>query len=111
MVGETAELSDREECNLIFEPGFSTAKVVTDVSGRGVGMDVVKKNIERLRGTVEIKSEKGAGSVFRMSLPLTLAIIDGMLIRVGRETYVITTRSITRSLKPAGEDVCTVFRQ
>ena len=111
LIGENADLSDREVFNLVCEPGFSTAAVVTDVSGRGVGMDVVKKNIERLRGTVEIKSQKGIGSVFRMSLPLTLAIIDGMLIRVGRETYVIPTQSITRSLKPAGEDVCTVFRQ
>ncbi|MCU0601225.1 MAG: chemotaxis protein CheA [Desulfobacterales bacterium] len=109
LVGENAELSDREVFNLVFEPGFSTAKVVTDVSGRGVGMDVVKKNIERLRGTVEIRSEKGAGSVFKMSLPLTLAIIDGMVIRVGCETYVIPTISIIRSVKPAEEDVSTVF--
>jgi two-component system chemotaxis sensor kinase CheA len=109
LVGENTELSDREVFNLVFEPGFSTAKVVTDVSGRGVGMDVVKKNIERLRGTVEIRSEKGAGSVFKMSLPLTLAIIDGMVIRVGCETYVIPTISIIRSVKPAEADVCTVF--
>jgi two-component system chemotaxis sensor kinase CheA len=104
-------LSDREVFNMIFEPGFSTAKVVTDVSGRGVGMDVVKKNIELLRGQVEIKSELGRGSVFKMSLPLTLAIIDGMVIRVGRETYVIPTISIIRSVKPAPADVFSVFRQ
>jgi two-component system chemotaxis sensor kinase CheA len=104
-------LSDREVFNMIFEPGFSTAKVVTDVSGRGVGMDVVKKNIELLRGQVEIKSELGRGSVFKMSLPLTLAIIDGMVIRVGRETYVIPTISIIRSVKPAPGDVFSVFRQ
>jgi len=111
LVGENTELSDREVFNLVFEPGFSTAKVVTDVSGRGVGMDVVKKNIERLRGTVEIRSEKGVGSVFKMSLPLTLAIIDGMVIRVGSETYVIPTISIIRSVKPAEEDVSTVFQE
>jgi two-component system chemotaxis sensor kinase CheA len=111
LVGENAELSDREVCNLVFEPGFSTASVVTDVSGRGVGMDVVKKNVERLRGTVEIRSEKGVGSVFKMSLPLTLAIIDGMVIRVGSETYVIPTISIIRSVKPAEKDVSTVFGQ
>ena len=104
-------LSDREVYNMIFEPGFSTAKVVTDVSGRGVGMDVVKKNIELLRGQVEIKSELGRGSVFRMSLPLTLAIIDGMVIHVGRETYVIPTISIIRSVKPAPGDVSSVFQQ
>jgi len=111
LVAENAEPSDREVFNLIFEPGFSTAKVVTDVSGRGVGMDVVKKNIELLRGTVEIRSEKGKGSVFRMSLPLTLAIIDGMVIRVARETYVLPTIAIVRSVKPAAADVHTVFGQ
>ena len=104
-------LSDREVFNMIFEPGFSTAKVVTDVSGRGVGMDVVKKNIELLRGGVEIKAAPGRGSVFKMSLPLTLAIIDGMVIRVGRETYVIPTISIIRSVKPAPGDVSSVFQQ
>jgi two-component system chemotaxis sensor kinase CheA len=111
LIGDTGDFSDREVFNLIFEPGFSTAHVVTDVSGRGVGMDVVKKNIELLHGTVEIKSEKGAGSVFRMSLPLTLAIIDGMVIRVGRETYVIPTVSIIRSVKPAAGEIATVFQQ
>ena len=111
LVAENAEPSDREVFNLIFEPGFSTAKVVTDVSGRGVGMDVVKKNIELLRGTVEIRSEKGKGSVFRMSLPLTLAIIDGMVIRVASETYVLPTIAIVRSVKPAAADVHTVFGQ
>jgi two-component system chemotaxis sensor kinase CheA len=104
-------LTDREVFNLIFEPGFSTAKVVTDVSGRGVGMDVVKRNIELLRGQVEIKAELGRGSVFKMSLPLTLAIIDGMVIRVGREIYVIPTISIIRSVKPAAGEVSSVFGQ
>jgi len=103
--------SDREVFNLIFEPGFSTAEVVTDVSGRGVGMDVVKKNIESLRGQVEIKSEFGRGSVFKMSLPLTLAIIDGMVVRVGSETYVIPTVSIIRSIKPDGKNLSTVLNK
>jgi two-component system chemotaxis sensor kinase CheA len=103
-------LSDREVFNLLFEPGFSTAKVVTDVSGRGVGMDVVKRNIESLRGTVEIRSEAGRGSTFRMSLPLTLAIIDGMVIRVGSETYVIPTIAIIRSVRPQASDISTVFQ-
>ncbi len=103
--------SDREVFNLIFEPGFSTAQMVTDVSGRGVGMDVVKKNIESLRGQVEIKSECGQGSVFKMSLPLTLAIIDGMVVRVGSETYVIPTVSIIRSVKPGKGDLSTVLNQ
>jgi len=102
-------LGDREAFNLIFEPGFSTAEVVSDVSGRGVGMDVVKRNIETLRGQVEIQSEQGKGSVFQMRLPLTLAIVDGMVIRVGCETYVVPTASIVRSVRPAQEDLSTVL--
>ena len=109
--GEERSLSDRDVFNMIFEPGFSTAQVVTDVSGRGVGMDVVKKNIESLRGQVEIKSEYGQGSVFKMSLPLTLAIIDGMVVRVGSETYVIPTVSIIRSIKPEAGDISTVLNR
>uniref|UniRef100_A0A7C4MNS3 Chemotaxis protein CheA n=1 Tax=Desulfatirhabdium butyrativorans TaxID=340467 RepID=A0A7C4MNS3_9BACT len=111
MIPENTVLSDREIYNLILEPGFSTAAVVTDVSGRGVGMDVVKKNIESLRGQVEISSEPGKGSVFRMKLPLTLAIIDGMVVRAGEETYVIPTASIVRSIKPDATEVSTVLRQ
>jgi len=116
LIGESSDssdraLSDREVFNMIFEPGFSTAPVVTDVSGRGVGMDVVKKNIEALRGQVEIKSECGKGSLFKMSLPLTLAIIDGMVVRVGSETYVIPTVSIIRSVKPGKTDLATVLNQ
>ena len=106
-----ANLSDREIHNLIFEPGFSTAKEVTDVSGRGVGMDVVKRNIESLRGQAEIQSELGKGSIFKMSLPLTLAIIDGMVVRVGEERYVIPTVSIIRSVKPGPDDISTVLNQ
>jgi len=104
-------LSDKEVFNMIFEPGFSTAAVVTDVSGRGVGMDVVRKNIESLRGQAEIKSELGKGSVFKMSLPLTLAIIDGMVVRVGNETYVIPTGSIIRSVKPEEKNITNVFEK
>jgi two-component system chemotaxis sensor kinase CheA len=97
--------------NLVFEPGFSTAAAVTEISGRGVGMDVVKRNIETLRGQVEISSEPGKGSVFKMRLPLTLAIIDGMVIRVGKERYVIPTVSITRSIKPDIKDFSTVLNR
>jgi two-component system chemotaxis sensor kinase CheA len=109
VISDGNSLSDREVFNLIFEPGFSTAEVVSDVSGRGVGMDVVKRNIETLRGQVEIQSESGKGSVFKMRLPLTLAIIDGMVIRVGREIYVVPTSSIVRSLRPDPEDLSTVL--
>jgi two-component system chemotaxis sensor kinase CheA len=109
LISDGATLSEREIFNLVFEPGFSTAAEVTDVSGRGVGMDVVRKNIESLRGQVEIHSVKGVGSTFKMGLPLTLAIIDGMVVRVGEETYVIPTVSIIKSIKPEPEDVSTVY--
>ena len=111
LVSDEASLSDREIFKLIFEPGFSTAETVTDVSGRGVGMDVVKRNIDSLRGQVEIDSEEGKGSVFKMGLPLTLAIIDGMVVRVSSQTYIIPTVSIVTSLKPEPEQLSTVFNQ
>ena len=105
VAGDGANMSDREVFNFVLEPGFSTAQVVTDVSGRGVGMDVVKKNIESLRGQVEISSEFGRGSTFKMRLPLTLAIIDGMVIKVAGEVYVLPTVSIVRSVKPNPSDI------
>lgn len=111
LVSDEASLSDREVFKMIFEAGFSTAETVTDVSGRGVGMDVVRKNIESLRGQVEIDSEEGKGSVFKMGLPLTLAIIDGMVVRVSSETYIVPTVSIVTSLKPEPEQLSTVFNQ
>ncbi len=111
LVTDGAALNDRETFNLIFEPGFSTAETVTDVSGRGVGMDVVKKNIESIRGQVEIQSEVGKGSVFKMRLPLTLAIIDGMALRVNQESYIIPTGSIVRSIKPDPKSISTVLNK
>ncbi|MBW2641660.1 MAG: hypothetical protein JRE10_16295 [Deltaproteobacteria bacterium] len=84
LITDESKLSESEIYNLIFQPGFSTAKQVTDVSGRGVGMDVVKKAIEKLRGKVEINSRPGRGSTFIIRLPLTLAIMEGMLVRVGK---------------------------
>lgn len=95
-----AQLSDREAYELIFAPGFSTAERVTNLSGRGVGMDVVKRSIESMRGRVRIDSEPGAGTCFQLILPLTLAIIDGMLITCGSHTYVIPTLSIIESVQP-----------
>lgn len=89
LVGEGQNLSDKEVFNLIFEPGFSTADQVSNLSGRGVGMDVVKRNITALRGTVELDSEPGVGTRVRIRLPLTLAIIDGFLIGVGKAGYVV----------------------
>ncbi|MCP4217525.1 MAG: chemotaxis protein CheA, partial [bacterium] len=82
------ELSDKEVYALIFEPGFSTAQKVSDVSGRGVGMDVVKRNIETLRGFIDIDSETGVGTTFTLNIPLTLAIIDGLLVKIGKEHFV-----------------------
>ena len=99
IVKEEDKLSDEQIHDLIFAPGFSTAEVVSDVSGRGVGMDVVRRNIRSLGGTVEVKSEQGVGSVFTIRLPLTLAILDGQLIRVGSETYIVPLISIIESLQ------------
>ncbi len=102
------ELSDSEIFNLVLMPGFSTAEKVTAVSGRGVGMDVVKRNVEALRGKVEISSEQGKGSTITVRLPLTLAIIDGMLLRVGNERYILSTISIREAFRPESGAISTV---
>jgi len=102
------DLADSEAFALIFQPGFSTAEKVTDVSGRGVGMDVVKRGIESLRGRVEVASTVGAGSTFTIRLPLTMAITDAMLVRVGREKYLLPTVSIEQSFRPTREAISTV---
>ncbi|MBU1264492.1 MAG: chemotaxis protein CheA [Gammaproteobacteria bacterium] len=96
---------DAEVWQLIFAPGFSTAEVVTDVSGRGVGMDVVKRNITAMGGTVDIRSVPGAGTTIAISLPLTLAILDGMSVRVGEEVYILPLGYVIESLQPAAADV------
>jgi two-component system chemotaxis sensor kinase CheA len=93
-------LTSNEAFELIFAPGFSTAEAVTDVSGRGVGLDVVRRNIEALRGRIEIDSEPGRGTRFSLRLPLTLAITDGMLVRVGDERYIVPTVHIHMSFRP-----------
>src|SRR5450830_1757029 len=98
-------LSDNEVWLLIFEPGFSTAEQVTDVSGRGVGMDVVKRNILAMGGAVDIRSSKGFGTTISISLPLTLAILDGMSIRIGHEIYILPLGYVVESLQPATQDV------
>jgi len=105
VISENDVLSDEQIYDLIFAPGFSTAKEVSDVSGRGVGMDVVKRNIRELGGTIEIKSEKGKGSKITIRLPLTLAILDGQLIRVGGDTYIVPLVSIIESLQVRDEQV------
>jgi two-component system chemotaxis sensor kinase CheA len=104
-----AEIPDSEVFNYIFLPGFSTAEKVTDISGRGVGMDVVRRNIEALRGSVEIRSTPGKGSTFSMRLPLTMAIIDGMVVRVGGQRYIIPTLNIERSFRPTADQLTMVL--
>lgn len=99
LIGENDELNDERVYELLFEAGFSTADVVSDVSGRGVGMDVVKRNIMALGGSVDVTSETGKGSTFRIRLPLTLAILDGQLIQVGEHVYIIPLVSIVESLQ------------
>jgi two-component system, chemotaxis family, sensor kinase CheA len=101
-------LSDNEVFNLIFAPGLSTSETVTDVSGRGVGMDVVRKGVEALHGRIDINTAPGAGSTFTVRLPLTLAITDGMLVRVGCERYIIPTISIHLCFRPTRESLSTV---
>jgi len=98
LVSPDASLSKTEIINLIFLPGFSTADKITDISGRGVGMDVVRRNITELNGSVEINSEPGLGTVFSIRLPLTLAIIDGLVTRVAGECFVIPTLAVTRAV-------------
>jgi two-component system chemotaxis sensor kinase CheA len=102
------EPPDSEVWNLIFQPGFSTAKEVTDVSGRGVGMDVVLRNINALHGRIDIRSERGVGSTFSIRLPLTLAIIDGMAVMVGEERFIIPIGNVVRATRPEPGEVHTI---
>ncbi len=106
--GSVKDMSDEQIYNLIFMPGFSTADTVTDVSGRGVGMDVVKKNIESLNGKVYIRTKEGIGTTISIKLPLTLAIIDGLKVLIGDEVFVVPITSVVQSLRPAREDVKTL---
>jgi len=120
LIAADAELTDSELFPLIFEPGFSTAAVVTDVSGRGVGMDVVQRNLRALDGRIDIHSEPGVGTTFLLRVPLTLAIIEGMLVRVGDMRYTLPLLSIRESIvvrpgviktMPDGEEVARVRGQ
>lgn len=98
-------MTDEEVGMLIFAPGFSTAEQVTDVSGRGVGMDVVKRNIQEMGGHVEIKSKQGSGTTIRILLPLTLAILDGMSVKVADEVFILPLNAVMESLQPREEDL------
>lgn len=108
LIENNKELTDKEIFNLVLLPGFSTAQKVTDISGRGVGMDVVKKNIDVMRGHLGINSAPGQGTVFSMKLPLTLAIIDGMVVKVEKEKFIIPTLTIVESLSLSKEMIFTV---
>ncbi|MDH5745112.1 MAG: chemotaxis protein CheA, partial [Candidatus Aminicenantes bacterium] len=99
LVSEEDRLSDQEIFQLIFHPGFSTAAQITEVSGRGVGMDVVKRNIEELRGQIVVHSEPGVGSTFKLVLPLTMALIDGMVVRVADERFILPVLSVVETVK------------
>lgn len=101
-------MSDEDVWRLIFSPGFSTAEAVTDISGRGVGMDVVLRNVQSMNGKVDISSEPGKGTRITISLPLTLAILDGLSVAVGKEKFIIPLNSIIESLQPAAENLKTV---
>lgn len=108
LINPDRSLSDSEVFDLIFVPGFSTADRITDISGMGVGMDVVKRSVEALRGRIEIASKVGKGCTFTVRLPLTLAITDGMLIKVGAERYIIPTVNIHLSFRPDSSSLSTV---
>lgn len=108
IISESAVLTEKELCRLIFKPGFSTAANITELSGRGVGLDVVQRNIEKLRGKVEVESTPGSGTRFTLLLPLTLAIIDGLIIGTGSERYILPTLSVKESFRPKPGMISTV---
>jgi two-component system chemotaxis sensor kinase CheA len=110
LVQQGAQLTDNEIFMLIFEPGFSTAEKVTDISGRGVGMDVVRRHVQRLHGRIDIQSKQGEGTTFFIKLPLTLAIIEGLVVVVGQERYIVPIFSVREMLRPKPEMLSTVHQ-
>ena len=111
LIPADAQPSEQEIFNLIFAPGFSTAERVTDISGRGVGMDVVRRNIAKLHGRIELKSEPGAGSTFAIHLPLTLAIIDGLIFGIAGERFILPALCVRESFRPKPEMITTVLNR
>ncbi|WP_321394027.1 chemotaxis protein CheA [uncultured Desulfuromusa sp.] len=103
--GDGSDLTDKQINNLIFAPGFSTAAQITDISGRGVGMDVVKKNLEKIKGKIDVSSTPGEGSKIVLRIPLTLAIIDGMIVRVGTATCIVPTLSMLEAFRPEMDQI------
>ena len=111
LLDDETELSEEEAFQLLFLPGFSTSESISDISGRGVGMDAVRQDIESLRGAIFIKSEMGKGSTFQIKLPLTLAIIEGMLVQVENQIFTIPLLSVLETLKPLGHQHKTLQKQ
>ena len=111
LLDDETELSEEEAFQLLFLPGFSTSESISDISGRGVGMDAVRQDIESLRGAIFIKSELGQGSTFQIKLPLTLAIIEGMLVQVENQIFTIPLLSVLETLKPLGHQHKTLQKQ
>ena len=109
ILGADQQLSDEDAWALVFRPGLSTAEKITDVSGRGVGMDVVRRNVDALGGSITIRSTRGQGTTFRIKLPLTLAIVDGQLLALGDETFVLPIASIVESVRPVRAQLTSVF--
>jgi two-component system chemotaxis sensor kinase CheA len=105
LISQDAVLTEDEITNLIFLPGFSTAETISDISGRGVGMDVVRRNIQDVGGRISLKSERGRGMTLQLALPLTLAVMDGMVIKVGGQTYVLPMSAIVECLRPSRSDI------
>jgi two-component system, chemotaxis family, sensor kinase CheA len=110
LISRDAQPSEHDIFNLIFAPGFSTAEKVTEISGRGVGMDVVRRNITKLRGKIEVKSKPGQGSTFFIHVPLTLAIIDGLIFSIGRERFIVPTLCVRESFRPEAGMISTIQR-
>ena len=108
---QSLNLSDSEIINFIFHPGFSTAKTISDVSGRGVGLDVVKTSIDKLKGKIDINTKLGEGSSFKIILPLTLAIIDGMIVSINEEIFIIPTLTVVESFSPDMQNIGSVHKK
>jgi two-component system chemotaxis sensor kinase CheA len=108
LVDAGAQLTEHELFHLIFQPGFSTAEQITDVSGRGVGMDVVRRQIHKLRGRIDIRSTPGQGTTFLLKVPLTLAIIDGLVVTVGAERYIVPIFAVREMVRPTADMIATV---
>lgn len=111
LLEDTERLSEQELYQMIFRPGFSTAEKITDISGRGVGLDVVHKAVEALHGRIEVQSQPGKGCAFLMRLPLTMAITDGMVVRVGGQSYILPTSAIQIAVRPDASEIHTVSKR